>query len=200
MTMNHAAANRRLFGSRFLLGRLKFFSNLRTHSGFTLIELLVTVAIGSILLALAAPSFQNMLLNNRLTAQAGGLTTALNYARNTALSQAVTVRICPFGTLNSFTCGASWSAGWIVVSDPTGTPTLLQSKQITSSNAVLSSTTATTKVDFNPRGLSTASSFQVCDSRGAAFARSLQVFASGFVQAGTTPGQVAWGSAALTCP
>jgi type IV fimbrial biogenesis protein FimT len=87
----------------------------------------------------------------------------------------------------------------MVVRDPAGTPTLLQSQQAASGNAVLSS--PATRVVFDPRGLSsTPSSFKVCDSRGAAFARSVQVFATGFVQAGATPGQVAWGSTALTCP
>ncbi len=164
-----------------------------------MIELMVTVAIVAIILALAAPSFRAMLMNNRLAAQVDGLTTALNYARNTALSQAVNVKVCPVGALSSSTCGASWAAGWMVVSDPAGTPTLLQSRQIPTGNPVLSSSAGS--VVFDSRGLSTTlSSFKVCDSRGAAFARAVQVFATGFVQAGNTPGQVAWGTAALSCP
>lgn len=167
--------------------------------GFTLVELLVAVAIAAIVLALAAPSFQAMLMNNRLSAQVDALTSTLNYARNTALSQAVNVQVCPVGAFNSSTCGASWAAGWMVVSDPAGTPTLLQSRQIPTGNPVLSSSAGS--VVFDSRGLSTTlSSFKVCDSRGSAFARSVQVFATGFVQAGGTPGQVAWGSTALSCP
>jgi type IV fimbrial biogenesis protein FimT len=173
---------------------------MRAEKGFTLIELLVTIAVAAILMALAVPSFQTMVMNNRLTAQAGALNTALNYARNTALSQAIPVAVCPVGTSGSTTCGASWAAGWMVVSNPAGTATLLQSQQAPSSgSAVLSS--PVTSVLFGPRGLATTlSSFKVCDSRGAAFARSVQVFATGFVQAGATPGQVAWGTTALTCP
>ncbi|MEO7128182.1 MAG: GspH/FimT family protein [Rhodoferax sp.] len=165
-----------------------------------MIELLVTIAIAAILLALAAPSFTSMLMNSRLTAQTGGLTTALNYARNTALSKAVPVQVCPIGTLNSTTCGTNWASGWIVVSDPSGTPTLLQSHQTVAGGPALSSSVAS--VLFDPRGLSTTpSSFKVCDSRGATYARSVQIpFATGMVQMGATPGQVAYGTAALTCP
>jgi type IV fimbrial biogenesis protein FimT len=197
--MNNPSTNSRLCGPRVALERLNLSINMRASDGFTLIELLVTIAIAAILLSLAVPSFQAMVMNNRLTAQASGLNTALNYARNTALSQAVTVAVCPVGALGSTTCGASWGAGWMVVSNPGGTATLLQSQQAPSGNAVLSSSAAS--VVFGPRGLATTlSSFKVCDSRGAAFARSVQVFATGFVQAGATPGQAAWGTTALTCP
>jgi type IV fimbrial biogenesis protein FimT len=176
------------------------FIRMRAAKGFTLIELLVTIAIAAILMALAVPSFQAMVMNNRLTAQAGALNTALNYARNTALSQAVPVAVCPVGTAGSTTCGASWAAGWMVVSNPAGAATLLQSQQAPSSGSTVLSSPVTS-VLFGPRGLATTlSSFKVCDSRGAAFARSVQVFATGFVQAGATPGQVAWGTTALTCP
>jgi type IV fimbrial biogenesis protein FimT len=197
--MKNTLANSGLCGPRVAWRRLNLSIKARAAEGFTLIELMVTIAIAAILLSLAVPSFQAMVMNNRLTAQAGGLNTALNYARNTALSQAVNVVVCPVGALGSTTCGASWGTGWMVVRDPAGTPTLLQSQLAPSSNAVLSS--PATSVVFGPRGLAgTVSSFKVCDSRGAAFARSVQVLATGFVQAGATPGQVAWGSTALTCP
>ncbi len=195
-TSKHISTDRKLRERFRAMARLNFSA---CANGFTLIELLVTVAIVAIILSLAAPSFQAMLMNNRLTAQADGVTSALNYARNTALSQGVSVQVCPVGSVNSTTCGASWASGWMVISDPTGTPTLLQSRQIPSTNPVLTSTA--TSVVFDPRGLSTTlSSFKVCDNRGAAYARSVQVFATGMVQVGTTPGQVAYGVAALTCP
>ena len=197
--MSPASTDRCRHRPRRVLEQLKYSIHARAADGFTLLELLITIAIAAIILSLAAPSFRAMLMNNRLTAQADGLTTVLHYARNTALSQSIKVQVCPVGAFNSTTCGASWGSGWMVVSDPTGTPTLLQSRQTPAGNPVLSSTAAS--VVFDPRGLATTlSSFKVCDSRGAAFARSVQVFATGFIQAGATPGQVAWGTAALTCP
>jgi type IV fimbrial biogenesis protein FimT len=198
--MNNTSANSRRCGPRVASECLSLSVNARNLKGFTLIELLVTIAIAAILMALAVPSFQTMVMNNRLTAQASALNTALNYARNTALSQAVNVAVCPVGALGLTTCGANWGAGWMVVRDPTGTPTVLQSQQAPSvGNAVLSS--PVTSVVFGPRGLTgTLSSFMVCDHRSSAFARSVQVLATGFVQSGATPGQVAWGTTALTCP
>ena len=179
---------------------LSTFTEPSRSAGFTLIEILVTIAIAAILLALAAPSFTTMVKNNRLKAQTDGLTAALNYARNTALSQALTVEVCPIGNLNSTTCGTNWASGWIVVSDPSGTPTLLQSHQTVAGGPTLSSSVAS--VLFDPRGLSTTpSSFTECDNRGATYARSVQIpFSTGLVQVGATPGQVAYGTAALTCP
>ncbi|TAL80668.1 MAG: prepilin-type N-terminal cleavage/methylation domain-containing protein [Candidimonas sp.] len=197
--MNHCSTKGSLRGRHRVLKRPTLPVVLHT-AGFTLIELMVTIAIAAVLLTLAAPSFTSMVRNNRLTAQADGLTAALNYARSTALSQAITVEVCPLGTLNTTTCGAIWANGWIVVRDPTGTPTLLQSHQTVAGGPVLSSPAGS--VLFDPRGLSaTPSNFKICDSRGAAYARSVQIpFATGLVQEGTTPGQVAYGTTALTCP
>lgn len=53
-------------------------------SGFTLIELLVTIAVLSVILTIAVPSFQNMLVSNRLTADFNEVISALNYARSEA--------------------------------------------------------------------------------------------------------------------
>jgi type IV fimbrial biogenesis protein FimT len=175
------------------------FATSRFKRGFTLIELLVTLAIMAIFLSLAFTAFQTMIQNNRVTTEIRGLVTALNYARNTSLSQSVPVAVCPIGSANSTTCGTAWSSGWMVVLDPTGTPSILQSKTAPASNAVLSSTASA--VTFDSRGLSTSSSaFKVCDGRGGAFARSAQVFPTGFIQIGNTVGQVAWGTTAITCP
>lgn len=163
-----------------------------------MVELLVTIAIAAIFMSLAAPSFQTMLLNNRIAAQTDELTNTLNFARNTALSQSATVQVCPLGAANSSTCGNDWGLGWIVVSDPSGIPVLLQSKRSKAEGPVVSSTANAT---FDARGLSTTpSNFSICDSRGTNFGRSAQVIATGFVQVGDTPGTAVWGTPALSCP
>lgn len=170
----------------------------RQHYGFTLIELLVTIAIVAIFMSLAAPSFQTMLLNNRMAAQTDELTHTLNFARQTALSQSVNVQVCPVGVTTSTTCGVNWGLGWMVVSDPSGTPVLSQSKRSKTGSPVVLSTA---NVAFDARGLSTTpSNFSICDSRGTPFGRSVQVIATGFVQVSDTPGTAVWGLPALACP
>lgn len=176
---------------------------MKTSRGFTLIELIVTMMVAAIIVAFAVPSFQNMLMNSRLTSQTDALANALNYARSTALNQNVATEICPVGAINSTTCGSAWSAGWMVVLNPVGNPptpatALLQSIQSPPGAAVVSS--STTSITFDSRGLATTpAQFVICDSRGSSFARSVQVQATGFVQAGATPGTAAWGGA-ITCP
>lgn len=141
-----------------------------------------------------------MLLNNRLTANTDAFVNALNYARSTALFQAVNVAVCPLGALNSTTCGGDWSAGWIIVTQPaSGANTLLKSQQNLATDPTLSGNVAS--VVFDAHGLATTqSNFKLCDNRGGSFARSVQVLATGFVQSGNVVGQAVWDNSALSCP
>lgn len=177
-------------------------SNSRPSSiaAFTLVELLVTLCVFAILLTLIIPSLRTMILNNRLTSNIDSLVSSLNYARGVALDQALNVAVCPLGTLNSTVCGANWSNGWIVVTQPvTGTATILKTHQTSVNDPTIASNVSS--VVFDPHGLSTTqSNFTMCDSRGGSFARSVMVLATGFVQSGTTPGQAVWNNGALGCP
>lgn len=169
-------------------------------SAFTLIELLVALLVTAIVLMVAVPSFQTTLMNGKLSASTNALVNALNFARSKALYQASNMIVCPFSSAGSTTCGGSWRSGWIVVSVPaSGASTLLLSQQYSSTDPTLSSNIAS--VTFDAHGLATTqSNFKLCDSRGGAYARSVQVQATGFIQVGSTPGQAAWDNTALTCP
>lgn len=167
---------------------------------FTLIELLITLGVFSVLLLLALPSFTNMMMNSRMTAQANSLVSALNYARNTALNQEMNVQFCPLGSPNSTNCGGNWSSGWSLITLPTnGGGTLLQSKEFSSTDPVLLSSSA--NVIFDAHGIATTqTNFTLCDQRGSQFAQSVEVLATGFVQIGSTKGQAVWDNSALACP
>lgn len=172
-----------------------------THkAAFTLIELLVTLMVLCIILVLAIPALSTMLMNNRLHANTDLLINALNYARGTALNESMSVIVCPLGTLNATSCGNSWRAGWIVLTQPiSGANTLLQSQQSTSSDPVLSANV--TSILFDAHGLTTTQgNFIFCDSRGNTFAQSIEVLATGFIQSGSTAGQAVWDNSALSCP
>jgi type IV fimbrial biogenesis protein FimT len=177
----------------------------RRDAAFTLIELMMTIAIAMILLAIAIPSFSTMLGNNWLTATANALLAALNFTRSNALTQNNATQLCPLGAVGSTVCGTDWRAGWIVTTLPaTGARVLLQSQQSGPRDPVLSPVAiqgvTPASVVFDARGLAaTQSNFILCDARGSAFARSLQVLATGYAQLGATPGLALWGST-LTCP
>ncbi len=169
-------------------------------TGFTLVELLITITVLATLLILSTPSFKTLLMNNRILAKADALTNALNYARNSALTQNMSVVACPFAAADSTACGTSWQNGWIIVTQPTtGAQILLLSYPNGTNDPVLSS--ATTSVTFDLRGITTTqANFKLCDDRGGAFARSVKVLPTGFVQSGDTMGSAVWDGSALACP
>ena len=168
--------------------------------GFTLVELLISIAVMTILLILTVPSFKNTLMNNRVLSQTDALSNSLSYARNTALSQGINAMVCPASVPNSTNCGTNWQNGWMVISQPTvGLPVLLQATFSGVNDPVLSATVAS--VTFDHLGIATTqANFKSCDSRGGAFARSVEVLPTGFVQSNSTMGVAVWNGGALTCP
>lgn len=99
--------------------------------GFTLIELMLTLAVVTILLAMAVPSYRTFVQGNRVASQANTLLRALAYTRSEAVKRAAVIAICRSSNQNS--CGGNWAEGWIVFNDvdqdgalDTGTDTLLQ--------------------------------------------------------------------------
>lgn len=94
----------------------------RKNKGFSLVELLVTVAIASIFLALAIPSFHTIRQNNQAVTISNYLSGGLSYARSEAIKRGTTVSLCGAADNAQTSCGASndWSNGWIVFSDLDG--------------------------------------------------------------------------------
>lgn len=80
------------------------------QKAFTLIELMVTVAVAAILMAIALPSFVDLIRGVRASADVSALTTALSVARAEAVRH------------NSVACVTSggWGAGWSVKVDANG--------------------------------------------------------------------------------
>jgi type IV fimbrial biogenesis protein FimT len=66
----------------------------QSPGGFTLIELMVTLAVAAILLMIAVPSFQHLILSNRLTTSANALVDAVNTARMDAIKSNATTQFC----------------------------------------------------------------------------------------------------------
>lgn len=64
-----------------------------TGLGFTLIELMVVLAVAALLVVLAAPSFQDMIVMQRLRGINAQLVTDLQFARSEAVAQGRVVRV-----------------------------------------------------------------------------------------------------------
>ena len=74
--------------------RLKYsFSSPPSDKGFTLIELMVVVAIASILVSMAVPSFTALMKDSRMRSEANGLLGAFVYARTEAVRRGNLVHI-----------------------------------------------------------------------------------------------------------
>jgi len=92
-------------------------SRSRLHRGFTLIELMVTIGIIAVLAGLAAPSFREMVANNRLKSHISALQTSLMMARNEAINRKSRVVVCKSADQASCTTSGDWQQGWIVFID-----------------------------------------------------------------------------------
>lgn len=81
--------------------------------GFTLIELMVTLVIAGILLSIAIPSFQNLVVDSRLNAAASDLADAVRLGRSEALKRNRPVVFCQIDPADADDCdsGGSWG-GW----------------------------------------------------------------------------------------
>jgi len=99
----------------------------RRPAGFSLIELMVTIAIVAILGAIALPSYQQSIKTNRVTTDTNDLISALNVARNEAISRGHPVTVC--ASTNGTSCAGAavtdWTTGWIAFTDY-GAPGLVE--------------------------------------------------------------------------
>ncbi|WP_425338432.1 GspH/FimT family pseudopilin [Thiorhodococcus minor] len=146
--------------------------------GFTLVELIVTIAIASILLGVAAPSFRQAMITNRVASLTNEFVASLQFARSEAVMRKTRVTLCKSATVGSATptCdnSASWEDGWIVFLDGgvqgsiDGGDSVLKVGRPDSGNAVVSGgTNFSTYVSYLSTGVGSGSSasdgeFTVC--------------------------------------
>lgn len=83
----------------------------RRSRGFTLIELMVTLAIATVLMLVAAPSFVSYQRNSELSDAASSLVLAAGSAKSAALKSGRNVFVQAVDTT------AGWRSGWFVFSD-----------------------------------------------------------------------------------
>src|ERR1044072_8809018 len=122
-------------------------------AGFTMIELMITVAVASVLMAVAVPSFNQMIASGRLTSQSNDMLVAINLARSEAIKRNANVTLCRAGVGATTCAGAAgvWQ-NWII---RTAAGTVVREGTVNSYNGtqVVRSTLVTDQVIFGPDGL-----------------------------------------------
>ena len=91
-------------------------SRLKDMRGFTLVELMITIAILAIVLSIAAPSFRDILLNNRINTAAQELQAAVQIARSEAVKLKQTVTVCAANDdFDACEKTTDWTQGWLLI-------------------------------------------------------------------------------------
>src|ERR1700730_9527611 len=126
-------------------------------SGFTMVELLMTIAIGSIVMMLAVPSFRYVTNSNRIAGEINGLLGDLQFARAEAIKEGRSVTACVSTDGANCTISTLWQSGWIVFSDPanTGVPaagSVLRVQKTFSGTDTFVASNGLTAVTFNREG------------------------------------------------
>jgi len=123
-------------------------------SGFTLLELMITILVGSVLLAMAIPSFREMSAGNRLTTQANDVVAALNLSRSEAIKRNTTVTFCRTATAADTSCVTS-TGDWLNWIARTAGGTVIRKGSVSTFNStlVLKSTLTNDQVSFGSDGL-----------------------------------------------
>ena len=163
----------------------------RNHQrGFTLAELLVSIAVASIVLTVAAPSFEGMTLNNRQVGAVNQLVGMFHVARSEAVTRNRQITLCP--SADGANCTVTpWQSGAIVFVDSDNDGTVGAGDTILRIAPAFDAIDVTT-VNFTQRlvylsngrittgvvGVNSGQ-FTLCDRRGAARARVIIMEISG---------------------
>jgi type IV fimbrial biogenesis protein FimT len=81
------------------------------NTGFSMVELMTVLAIAGILIALAAPSFSELIRNQRITTATNDFLAAINLTRSEAIKRSTRVDLVPSSE------DGDWAKGWVVFVD-----------------------------------------------------------------------------------
>lgn len=136
----------------------------RHQRGFSLIELMVTILVAAILLAIAVPSFRDVIHRNEVSSASNELLASMSYARTEAITRGQLVSMCPSSDSASCTAtGQAFDPGWIVYTYPAGaasagkayaagTSILLRATAAQSAVSIQSSTGTSNVITFGQQG------------------------------------------------
>jgi len=139
------------------------------EKGFTLVELIITLAIASILLSMAVPSFTTTIKNNRLTTQANELISSINYARSEAIRRGTSVSLT--------SASVNWHTGWVIADN---NDTTIRNHEAFDSGSSLVGSAAT--VTYRGTGFINAAAaitYTLCDDRTGETGRTITISLTG---------------------
>jgi len=166
--------------------------------GFTIIELMVTLVVAAILLSIAAPSFNAILQDNRLTTSINSMSASLNLTRSEAIKRGgVPVILCKsndFDATPSCVAAANWHDGWYVFADDDSDGAIDNGEVLRltvglEQGQTLAYAAGINEISYDSRGFISAGdqgTFRLCDDRGINFGRGLVISPSGQVRTADT--------------
>lgn len=134
----------------------------RRAAGFTLIELMVTILIMAVLAVVAVPSFKETVGRNAVESQQLELMTALNQARQEAVTRNFKITLCR--STNGTSCAGvgDWATGWIIFKNMGTAGTVAASTDVLAKHGALKQGVTVRLLD----GVNTARAFLQFDPRG----------------------------------
>ena len=129
----------------------------------------MTLVIAGILATLAAPSFVDVIKNNRMTTQYNDLLASLSLARSEAIKRGDSVTACK--AANPTTCGGNWHDGRVVFVDSNSVGVIDAGEEIIRVYSSLSGSNTLSfprnRVTYSSNGLATGftGTFTLCDDR-----------------------------------
>ncbi|HXD37079.1 MAG TPA: GspH/FimT family pseudopilin [Rhodanobacter sp.] len=123
----------------------------RRPRGFSLLELMITITVMAILLAIAVPSFRDVIHRNQVSSASNAILASVSYARSEAITRGQLVYMCPGDKTAGCTAGGTvYDQGWIVYTAPAGAASVGQAYAAASS-ILLRSTAAQTNVSIEAK-------------------------------------------------
>lgn len=161
--------------------------------GFSLIELVVTLAVLGIIVAVAIPSFNSFIRDNRLTSHINDFIAAINTTRSEAIKRGLRVSMCPSSSGTS--CTTNWQNGWIIFVDKnangayeSASDELLRVHEALAGDSItlVGAGDTNSYLSFDSSGLSKSSTgttltgdILLCDDRGTSYCKNLRIFGGG---------------------
>lgn len=149
----------------------------------------MTVALISIVMAIAIPSMTTFNQNDRLTTNINKLIGHLAYARSEAVKNNQRVVVCTSSDSASCSSSSDWEDGWIVFVDANGngavdgTETVLRAEQTLDGIQTLTPTTIADRVTYDNRGFPvTTGSLLLCDGRTGPHGKTITISNTGRVR------------------